>query len=96
MGRKLVGMMRWMSRMAMSTTPKLLSTRRGCFTRREMIFTYLWLPTASQWLMRRNTTFGFLLGSLAFMMSEHITGLRVSATTVESNTDTTMVTVNWR
>ena len=31
-----------------------------------------------------------------FRISEHITGLSVSATTVESNTDTAMVIVNWR
>ena len=32
MGRKLVGIMRWINRMAINTMPNVLSTRRGCFT----------------------------------------------------------------
>ena len=31
-----------------------------------------------------------------FNMSEHMTGLSVRATTVESNTETAIVMVNWR
>ena len=37
-----------------------------------------------------------LLGSCGRKINEHITGLRVNATTVESNTDTAMVILNWR
>ena len=44
----------------------------------------------------RNTMFFGLSGSEGFRMSEHMTGLRVRATTVEISTDTTMVMVNWR
>ena len=96
MGRKLVGIMRWINRMAINTMPNVLSTRRGCFTMCLMSPTYLWLPIASHLLIRRNMIFFFLFGSSGFRISEHMTGLSVKATTVDSNTDTTMVTVNWR
>ena len=46
--------------------------------------------------MRRNTMFLGWLDSSFFKISEHITGLSVKATTVDSRTDTTMVMVNWR
>ena len=46
--------------------------------------------------MNVNTRFFGLLGSVGFKMSEHITGLKVNATTVERITDTAIVTLNWR
>ena len=46
--------------------------------------------------MVRNTRFLGLLGSCGRRIKEHITGLKVNATTVESKTDTAMVILNWR
>ena len=57
---------------------------------------YLLFPMASHSLINLNTLFLGLLGSIGLRMSEHITGLKVSATTVDKSTDTTMVIVNWR
>ena len=57
---------------------------------------YLLFPIASHSLINLNTLFLGLFGLTGFRMSEHITGLKVSATTVDRSTDTTMVIVNWR
>ena len=93
-GRKLVGINLYRTKMAISTMQKPMPTRRGCLMMRLMPPRYLVLPKSTQRLMARKTRFFGLFGSTGFRMSEHITGLSVKATTVESNTEMAIVTLN--
>ena len=87
-GRKLVGMRRYNKKINTITIPNPAVTRLGFFIMRLIPATYLLFPKSSQRFIVRNTRFLGLLGSLGFNISEHITGLSVRATTVESNTET--------
>ena len=80
--------------MKTSTIPKPASIRLGFPIAFDNKWIYLLFPLCNQILILRNTKFFFPV--VGRKIKAHIAGLNVKATTVESNTETTIVMENWR
>ena len=76
------------------TMQKPTPTRFGFLMMPDIPARYLLLPKSSQRFMARKTRFFGLFLSTGFSINEHITGLKVRATTVERSTEMTIVTLN--